>query len=276
MNDIFDYIKAPCIAAHRGSCGGNIPPNTIYAYDAALAQGASILEVDIARCADGVFYMFHTGTERFFLGAESRFEEMRSKDLNLIKLRNEFGNQTQYGLDKFDDVLEHFKGRCVFNLDRCWQDWQEIIPLVERHGMKKQILLKSPCKKEWLYKVSELAPGYAYMPIIHEDMTPFYEMGGADIPGFVIAELVFSSENSPVIKEHIVEKLHKANKLAWGNGIQFSQEKNLNAGHNDDVSVTGRPEDGWGWLLAHGFDIIQTDWVGMLHSYLQTLGATNI
>jgi len=34
------------IAAHRGVAGGNIPCNTIAAYDAALAQGADMIEID--------------------------------------------------------------------------------------------------------------------------------------------------------------------------------------------------------------------------------------
>ena len=42
----------------------------------------------------------------------------------------------------------------------------------------------------------------------------------------------------------------------------------LAAGHNDDVSVAGNPDAGWGWLMALGVDIIQTDWVGMLREYM--------
>lgn len=45
------------IAAHRGIAGGNIPCNTIAAFDAALYQGADMIELDVAerRCgaADG-------------------------------------------------------------------------------------------------------------------------------------------------------------------------------------------------------------------------------
>ena len=32
----------------------------------------------------------------------------------------------------------------------------------------------------------------------------------------------------------------------------------LAAGHDDDTSVLGHPEQGWGWLMDRGFDIIQT------------------
>ena len=270
---IMNYLNLPCIAAHRGSCGGNIPPNTIAAYDAALYQGAEILEADIARSSDGVFYMFHTGSgnEEFYLGIDCAFENLTSKDLDNLYLNNEFRKATQYRLDRFDDILTRFKGRGIFNLDRAWEYWEELIPLIKSHGMEDQVLLKSPCEAEWIQKAKKLPPQYAYMPIISENIDTFYELGGDSIPGYCGAELVFSSEESPVISRRTVEVLHKSKKLAWGNGIRFSREKNLNAGHGDDVSITGDPDSGWGWLIDQGFDIIQTDWVQSLSNYILNL-----
>lgn len=272
-HSIFHYLKTPSIAAHRGSCGGNIPPNTIAAYEAALYQGASILEADVARSADGVYYMFHTGAfnEKFFLGLDRPFEEMTSAELDQIPLNNEFGNPTIYHLDRFESILQRFQGRCVINLDRCWQYWEDLIPMVERCGMADQILLKSPCKKEWIEKAGIVAPSYAYMPIINEDITEFYELGGDRLPGYIGAELVFSSEESPILVNNVVEQLHKEGKIAWGNGIQFAATRILSAGHNDDISVSGNPDAGWGWLINHGFDIIQTDWVSALKLYIEKL-----
>ena len=68
-----------------------------------------------------------------------------------------------------------------------------------------------------------------------------------------------------------VDMLHKDGKIAWGNSIQFSAKKILSAGHNDDISLSGDPDAGWGWLIRHGFDIIQTDWVCAVKNYVETL-----
>lgn len=264
----FKNIRTPCIAAHRGSCGGNIPPNTIASYEAGLFQGATILEADIARSRDGVFYMFHTGTEKFYLGIDCPFEELTAAELDKLPLNNEFGKATLCHLDRFEQVLDHFKNRGIWNLDRAWDYWEELVFIIEKHDMRDQILLKSPCRKTLIDKVGQVARDYAYMPIINEDIRPFYEFGGDSLPGFCGAELVFSSEESPIIVDHVVQKLHKEGKLAWGNGIVFSKEKILSAGHNDDISISGNPEAGWGWLLVQGFDIIQTDWVQALSNYI--------
>ena len=272
-HSISKHLKSVNIAAHRGSCGGNVPPNTIVAYEAALYQGANILEADVARSADGVYYMFHTGSgnEKYYLGVDCAFEELTSKELDAIYLNNELGKDTLYRLDRLEDVLVRFKGRCIINLDRSWEYWEEIVPIVRKLDMVDQILLKSPCKKEWIKKAAFVAPDFAYMPIINEDITPFYEMGGDQLPGFVGAELVFSTENAPILTDRVVEKLHADGKIAWGNSIQFSAKKILSAGHNDDISLSGNPDAGWGWLVRHGFDIIQTDWVCALKLYLESL-----
>lgn len=272
-HSISKYLKPINIAAHRGSCGGNIPPNTIVAYEAALFQGANILEADVARSADGVLYMFHTGSgnEKYYLGIDCAFEDLTSRELDEIYLNNELGKDTCYHLNRLEDVLKHFKNRCVINLDRSWEYWEEIIPMVRQMDMADQILLKSPCKREWIEKAGSVAPEFAYMPIINEDIAPFYEMGGDRLPGFIGAELVFSAEDSPILTNHVVDQLHRDGKIAWGNGIQFSAKKILSAGHNDDISVSGNPDAGWGWLIQQGFDIIQTDWVCALKLYIETL-----
>lgn len=272
-HNISKHLRSINIAAHRGSCGGNIPPNTLIAYEAALHQGANILEADVARSADGVFYMFHTGSgnEKYYLGIDCAFEDLTSKELDAICLNNELGKDTIYHLSRLEDMLLQFKDRCIINLDRSWEYWEEIVPLIRKMDMADQILLKSPCKKEWIEKTRIVAPDFAYMPIITEDIKPFYEMGGDQLPGYIGAELVFASEESPILRDRVVEMLHKEGKIAWGNSIQFSAQKILSAGHNDDLSLSGDPDSGWGWLIKQGFDIIQTDWVCALKNYLETL-----
>ena len=55
--------KGVLVAAHRGTSGGNIPPNTIAAFDLALKEGADILEMDLFKSLDGEIFVFHTGTD---------------------------------------------------------------------------------------------------------------------------------------------------------------------------------------------------------------------
>ena len=52
------------VVAHRGVAAGNIPCNTIPAYEAALRQGADMIEIDVDMSKDGKLYIFHPGMER--------------------------------------------------------------------------------------------------------------------------------------------------------------------------------------------------------------------
>jgi glycerophosphoryl diester phosphodiesterase len=67
------------IVAHRGVAGGNIPCNTMAAYEIALKQGADMIEADVSVSADGKLFLFHPMMERahfgkpFFFGAMPLF-----------------------------------------------------------------------------------------------------------------------------------------------------------------------------------------------------------
>lgn len=62
------------------------------------------------------------------------------------------------------------------------------------------------------------------------------------------------------------QTIPKTGSKLWFNSLWASQ----NAGHDDERSVEeNQPTDGWGWLLAHGATIIQTDRPAELLAYLR-------
>ena len=67
-----------------------------------------------------------------------------------------------------------------------------------------------------------------------------------------------------------VQNCNWNNFIVWANAIVYDYRVQLSAGHNDDISVAGFPDDGWGWLIDLGVDMIQTDWTGMLRQYMNT------
>lgn len=256
------------VAAHRGMAGANIPCNTIPAFDIALRAGASILEMDLFKSADGEIFIFHTGKEPYQLNRKIDLTKMTSQEIRALRLVNVDFNETQHGLNTFDEVLEYTKGRCILNLDRCGDFLEDVIPIVERHGMREQILLKTAPTKLLLQKVEQVAPGYMYMPIYMEEDTATALIEQMNI-NFIGAELVFSTEDAPVIQEKYIDALHQKERVAWMNGVLYNYKVPLAAGHSDDVSIMGKPEQGWGWLADHGADIIQTDWAAACCQYLR-------
>lgn len=260
--------KGVLVAAHRGTAGGNIPCNTIAAFDIALRYGADILEMDLFKSVDDELFIFHTGQEPSQLDRHIQVETMTADEIRKLRLVNGDFNETFLGLNTFDEILEHYKGKCILNLDRCIHILDHVVKRVENHHMQNQILLKSDPSEKSLKMVEAYAPSYDYMPIFKEEDHASQRIAQMNI-NYIGAELVFKSEDSPIASDSYIEKMKKEGKILWANGLVYASKVLLAAGHNDDVSMTESPDKGWGWLVEKGFDIIQTDWTRDCAEYLR-------
>ena len=97
------------LVAHRGAWGGNIPCNTIAAYEAALRQGADMIEIDLNYTADGKLIVFHPGMERPLLGFSERLTRCNWDLVKQLRYVNVDDKPTQFGINTLDEVLAlHF------------------------------------------------------------------------------------------------------------------------------------------------------------------------
>lgn len=255
------------VAAHRGVAAGNIPCNTLPAFEAALRQGADMLETDLTTSGDGQLLVFHPKKERQHLGADVHLEQMTMEEISLLRYTNVDRDSTDYGILTLDAFLETFKNRCFINLDHGWDFMDKMVEAVRRHGMEEQVLIKAPDKIKFVDAMEELAPDMMFMPIYKEkdNLTELLESRNVN---FVGAELVFATEASDLIQDDYIRSHHDKGRLLWCNPIIYYYKAQLTAGHSDDVAVAGDPEYGWGWLMDKGFDILQTDWIMPLRHFI--------
>lgn len=257
--------KKVLIAAHRGTWGGNIIQNTIPAYENALRNGADMIEVDVARSTDGEFFAFHTGQEPGLLRINRKLSEMSSAEIRQCKLRNCTQDEVLEPINRLDDILEHFKGRCLINIDRSWWYWEETIRQLLRHNMQEQLILKSAPLPHLLETLEQCGNGLMYMPIVRDpQQLPALEGRNLNQVGM---EIIFESEDSPLISPEFLDSLHSRGQYAWVNALTLDDVKKLSAGHDDDTALLRDMDQGWGWLLDRGFDVIQTDWPWLLREY---------
>jgi glycerophosphoryl diester phosphodiesterase len=136
--------------------------------------------------------------------------------------------------------------------------------------MTDQILVKSKLTKDGrvLDLMENMAPELAFMPIVNDNYDLHEELKGRDI-NYVGVECCFKYDSAQVASESFIEKMHRDNVLVWANSIVFSHKVQLAGGHSDDTALTESEEKGWGWLADRGYDMIQTDWPGMLIDYLK-------
>ena len=143
----------PLLAAHRGVAGGNIPCNTLVAYEIALRQGADIVELDVARSADGVLFVFHPGMERPHLGSERLIQDMTAHEVERLRFINQDGKPTEHRISRLEEALCFLKGRCYVNIDKFWTCMPEITATVRKLDMQDQVIVKTAA--EDVYKRQE-------------------------------------------------------------------------------------------------------------------------
>lgn len=259
------------VTAHRGTPGGNIPCNTIPAYEAALLQGADMLEIDVTMSGEGTLYIFHPGMEPHHLNCKKMIPQMTDAEVRELRYHNFDTVPTQFGLHTLDDLLEHFKGRCYINVDKFIDHPVEIYQTLKRHNILDQILVKSAPTPTVFRMLEELAPELPYIPIVCFKHECHEELLRRNI-NYLGVEVIFYSEEDEVARPEFLARMHRENTLVWANAIIYNYKEQLSAGHSDDTAIGGNPEFGWGWHARHGFDFMQTDWPGMAIQYLKQNG----
>ena len=259
------------IVAHRGVAGGNIPCNTMVAYETALKQNADMIEIDVDITADGKLVIFHPGMERPHLNFNGSIHKMPYSEVKKLRYVNSDGTSTQFGLLTLDELLENFKGRCYINVDKYWENPKKIYETIKKHNMIEQCLVKSGLSNQVIQTLEETSPELPFMPIVSRTHPLHKELMKKNI-NYVGAEVLFKSEDCEVASPSFIDMMHKDGKLVWINSIIYNHNEQLSGGHSDDTALSESMDKGWGWLADRGYDMIQTDWPIMLINYLKETG----
>ena len=266
-NDVRDILRSkPLIAAHRGACGGNIPCNTIESFDIALHQGADIIELDVTRSADGKMYIFHPGMESIHLYSPHSIKKLSSAEVDQLRYVNMDRTPTQFPVTRFEEVMEHLRGRCYINVDKFFMYISELGKIIRDMKMQDQVIVKTYDTPAEFNDMEAYASDMPYIVITRND-TFTDDLLRRNLR-YIGTEVLFDKESSPLAQREYVNAMHDKNLLVWANSIVYNYKTVLAAGHNDDISVVGREDEGWGWLMDRGYDIIQTDWTLPLKLYM--------
>lgn len=275
---MFDNMSSPIgekvyVAAHRGRFGGSIPENTLAAFDVALKGGADIIETDITKLADGNFVLFHDPDISRVTVGKGPAESYTYEALSKMELINVIGEPTEFYINTLDEMLAHLKGRCLINLDKCWGYLDEVFDRVMAYGMERQILLKNhvTCKEDVLWMKRT---GYQpiYVPVIRSEneIAALYDLlSEIDVK---VIEIFVENEETRLLSKEFVADMHRRGIRIWVNALDLGNNLSINGRRGDNKSLLENPDEGWGWYVRRGVDIIQTDWVTELTSYLESVG----
>ncbi len=257
--------KKILIAAHRGTCGGNIVQNTCMSYKNALLHGADIIEADAFLTTDGIFYAFHNGEEKLELGFDGDIRTLSSAEVEQFHTLNSLQRKCIQKLEPLEQVLEFFRGKALINIDRTWFYWKEIIQFLDRMHMNDQLILKSAADDALLKELEAADTGIMYMPIMNTlkdwETVKKYHVNVA------AAELIFEDLDSDFLKPEFMAELKAASIPAWVNAITLTDHSILSGTLDDNKAIRDGFESSWGRLMDMGFEIIQTDWPALICNF---------
>ena len=265
---IFENARQrPLVCAHRGSPAGNVPCNTLAAFGAALLEGADMIELDVAVSADGKHFVFHPGMEKAYLKTRSFIKFMPSKKVEKLRLYNPDGTKTQYGVNTLAEAFDFLRGKCYINVDKFWTDVPGISRAIRESRVADQVVVKTGTSARELKEVKEHASDFMFMPIVRsvDDVTDTLAAQGVNCIG---AEVIFKTLAEPCCSPAYIEEMHNKGRILFANAEVYDHKAVISAGLTDDASITQGPAAGWGKLADMGFDVIQTDWPGLVKSYL--------
>ena len=259
--------KQVIVVAHRADWR-NEPENSIPGIESAIKMGVDMVEIDLKKSKDGVLILMHDETLDRTTNGKGKPADYTLAELQKLTLKNEHGGPTRLRIPTFEQCMLAAKGRVMVNVDKGYDYYQEAYDVLVKTGTVDHAVIKS----YETYAAVQAAHGQlldsklVYMPII-----------GLGKPGAPAAireyeqrlkpvayELNFASDT--VLTHSIYQTIPKTGSKIWFNSLWANQ----NAGHDDERSVEeGNPADGWGWLLAHGATIIQTDRPVELLAYLR-------
>ncbi|XJS10746.1 glycerophosphodiester phosphodiesterase family protein [Aerococcaceae bacterium WGS1372] len=259
--------------SHRGFWGGNVIQNTRQAALVAVKAGADIVEVDICRSSDGVYYLFHKHAVRMLLNVDKEFEEMTSKEIDHLTLLNSNALDSGYHVEKLESFIDWLPITYILNIDRSWDYWDDpyFFRILEKSGKKKQFILKSPAKVEFLEKLNNANTGIAFMPISfdQEDFNRVEEYENIDLVG--IDMRIDYLNNHPLLESKWLNRLLSRNMLIVANSEHLGSEFRMFDVLDDTAAIVDSETYVWDIMLKYGINVIKTDWPNFVNDYRERL-----
>ncbi|MBZ2194764.1 glycerophosphodiester phosphodiesterase family protein [Occultella gossypii] len=258
------------VAVHRGTGLASIVENTRDAVTAAVASGGDLVEIDVVASADGEFFAFHDGNERRLLGVDMAILDLPAAQIDTLRYVHADRPGRVSRVERLLDLLAHFRGSTLFNVDRSWHWWPTLLPALDGLDMPGQLLLKSRAwDGEHARLLREHPVKYPYMPICGSVEDAFAHLDDPEL-NTVGVELLATDASSPFLDAAFVADLRRRGVFVLVNAEVLTTGVPLFAGYDDEAAVLGSPEQGWGPLFELGVDVIQTDWPWLLRDYRNT------
>lgn len=257
------------VVAHRGDWR-YAPENSIAAIEHSIAVGVDVVELDLQLTRDSVLIVMHDATLNRTTTGKGRVADWTLDSIRTLKLKNGCGIRTKHAVPTLEEALLAAKGRVLVNLDKADRYFDLVVPVLERTGTTRQIVMKgSKPADEVLALYGKYLDEVIYMPVVNLDSENAEELMQDYISDLKPAayELLYAQAEDTAMPLRMRDTL-RGQALIWYNTLWDT----VCGGHDDDLSLED-PDAAFGYLIdTLGARIIQTDRAEHLLSYLRQRG----
>lgn len=259
------------VAAHRGDWR-NEPENSVRGFLSAAKMGVDIVELDLEKSKDGEIIILHDHTLDRSTTGKGKPGNYTLAQLKTFHLRDGLRVPTDNNvIPTLREVMLALKGKPVMiNLDHAFPFFREAYQVLTETGTMDQALFKAEEPYDTLKAhYPELIGKIRYMAIADLDTSnakAFINQYLKEMKPWAF-EISFTKDTSALLTDNAY--IRKTGTKLFVNSLWPDQ----NGGHDDNRAYElGDTEGSWGWLIAHGCTVIQTDRPEALLAYLRKRG----
>lgn len=268
-----DYVA---VIAHRGDWR-NYPENSLEALESAIRMGADVVEIDVQRTFDSVLVVCHDRTINRTTSGKGKIAEITYDSISRCCLRSGHGvKMPKYHVPTLAEALDLCRGRVMINIDKGYDYYDEILPMLVERGMVDQVIIKGKkSPKTVANRFSAYERNMIYMPIIDytskawEKHCPLFDGWLAGDLRPLAYEICWNGTLDG--EEEIFARVLQSGARLWINTLWDSLCGGEENGLEDDRAAKD-PDAVYGRVLSLGATMIQCDRPALLIDYLTAHG----
>jgi glycerophosphoryl diester phosphodiesterase len=240
------------VVAHRADWR-EAPENSIMGIKKAIEKGVNMVEIDLALTKDNVLILMHDKTIDRTTTGKGKPSDYTLEEIKKFYLRDGLGVSTQMKVPTLEEVLDITQGKIFINLDKAFDYFDFVYPILQKRKMFDEVLFKGPADyQEFNDKYGKIKDEIHYMPIVRLGAGEGWSKINTYLKNYKVYGFEFTTGPD---ENHLINfnDIRKKNIKVWGNSMWAE----LCAGHNDDHSLEN--PDSYQWFPDHYINIIQTD-----------------
>ena len=165
-------------------------------------------------------------------------------------------------------MLRSFRNSDVlFNVDRSWWRWPQLLRALDGLYMAHQLVLKCPAWEEAaLDRLREFPVKFPFVPICANPDDVYRTVNDPALKT-VGVELITNTRHHPWFSRSVIEEFQALGVFVFVNAVTLTTGIPLFGGLDDELAISESPEVAYAPVFDLGVDAIQTDWPAIVRDF---------